>query len=954
MKRVNLPRTVLGIATAAILWGAAGCAGDPGGTGGDLPGDGGGEVLQAGRDHTVGTFATAADFLAFAGPDRAPAQVKFVIRDLASPDATLHFEEPGFFDMHDEWAWYSLLNGLAIPGFDYAPMAGLSFATVQDVIDWAARQSDLPFDLTWVDEGRLYSPRFYERSFNAYPAGKPMVPRFFGCGSVLHFDADARRPLPDETWVFELEYMDVPTATDVARFFEVLSAGLPADVAARLRWLVRSNAQASVAKALDAAGGPYARRWTTYDQLLVPGDSQTYNPGIAAGRVRIVAPGEAVVTLSAQTVLVLSEIPDDIPPVAAIVTAVPQTPLAHIGLLAKARGTPNLYVAGVADDDRMQTWDYYGKAIVVQATATGHRFREMTGAEWAQYQSLVTPRQTEIAPVDVAGLPDTYDPLAGTMGDLPGLVPAIGGKTAGFLVLRSVPELDLPDRPLGLTVKGYAEFLARLDPPVAAVLARPEMEDPRVQLAVLEGPEAYLAANGDSGPARSWLAGFRQAHAGDVLGRVLDAGGIRQQVMTTPMDAGFLARVTQALSDRFAFLAPSQGLRFRSSSSAEDVEGFNGAGLYESHTGYLHPEVQKPKNRSKTVEDALRRVWSSYWLYGAFRERAGAGIDHLAANMGVLVHPVFDDDHEASNGVLTLELVRRPDGDVATLTANSQKGALSVTNPPPGSAALPEIAIVRRAGTGAPTVDRVRPSTEMPAGEWILSDAQLLGLVDVLARMASGWLDLRNDGVPLPQRRTTLTVDLEFKRLSAGWPARADGVVNPERFVIKQARTLEQPARAPDAIRSMPVPRDVLAQTVRVDRRACRVGGLDLDAYEFYTDPTRPWPFDFGVAPLDAYLVFQVATAIPGFPFEAGKAFALTHSQFAASHPGMAAGGGWSLDLAPADPAKAGFTRLAIAADGTWTLAGPGGATASGTGAKCTTNVLLMSPQAYLETLMAK
>ena len=543
------PALALVLAMALALAGPAGCADSspsPDALGGDTPGDAPpdaadvpGEVtVQVGRDHTLPSLPTLQDFLALAGQERAPAEVKFVLRDFVGPDTGVHFQEAGFYGMHDEWSWYSLLNGIAIPRYDFAPVTGLSFATVADVVDWADTQASLPLDLTWVNEGRLYSPRFYERAFNRRTPQGEIVRRFFGCGSVMHFDADARRALPGETWAFQVEYADTPTAEDVARFFEVLSGALPPDVAGRLLWVVRSQSQQVVAGQIDTAGGPYAHRWTTWDALQVPGDSQTYNPGIAAGRVRIVPAGETPSGDASRTIAVLREIPDDLPPVAAIVTAVPQTPLAHIGLLAKARGTPNVYVAGVADDPRFVTWDAYGTSILVKATEEGHVFREMTKAEWATYLSLLTPRQTDLPEIDVSTLPDTFDPLAATMAQMPGLVPAIGGKTAGFLALHEYPELDLPDRPLGLTVRGYAEFLATLDPPIAQVLANPDMEDARVQLAVCEGPDAYLAANGNSDAARAWLDILRQYHAGDAVGRVLAAGGIRNLVMTAPFDAG--------------------------------------------------------------------------------------------------------------------------------------------------------------------------------------------------------------------------------------------------------------------------------------------------------------------------------------------------------------------------------------------------------------------------------
>ena len=51
---------------------------------------------------------------------------------------------------------------------------------------------------------------------------------------------------------------------------------------------------------------------------------------------------------------------------AGIVTAVPQTPLAHINLLAQRRGTPNVYVAGVMALDWLDDYEDWGtKAILL-------------------------------------------------------------------------------------------------------------------------------------------------------------------------------------------------------------------------------------------------------------------------------------------------------------------------------------------------------------------------------------------------------------------------------------------------------------------------------------------------------------------------------------------------------------------------------------------------------------
>lgn len=48
--------------------------------------------------------------------------------------------------------------------------------------------------------------------------------------------------------------------------------------------------------------------------------------------------------------LVLEGVPDFLPQASGLLTAVPQTPLAHLHVLARNRGIPNAYLGGVLDD----------------------------------------------------------------------------------------------------------------------------------------------------------------------------------------------------------------------------------------------------------------------------------------------------------------------------------------------------------------------------------------------------------------------------------------------------------------------------------------------------------------------------------------------------------------------------------------------------------------------------
>src|SRR5690606_6460055 len=110
----------------------------------------------------------------------------------------------------------------------------------------------------------------------------------------------------------------------------------------------------------------------------------------------------------------------------------------------------------------------------------------------------------------------------------------------------------------------------------------------------------------------------------------------------------------------------------------------------------------------KSVERAIKRAWASYWGAEAFEERQLARVAHLSGHMGVLVHARFDDDSEISNAVFTYTLLPPGLDDVGVLEVNVQRGALSVTNPPAGNAALPEVDVVRlRAGESVPVIERL-------------------------------------------------------------------------------------------------------------------------------------------------------------------------------------------------------------------------------------------------------
>ena len=167
--------------------------------------------------------------------------------------------------------------------------------------------------------------------------------------------------------------------------------------------------------------------------------------------------------------------------------------------------------------------------------------------------------------------------------------------------------------------------------------------------------------------------------------------------------------IIEALENMHATYPDGQSLRYRSSTNNEDLPGFSGAGLYDSKT-------QDPEETEEDgIDKSIKGVWASLWNFRAFTEREFHRIDHLAAAMGVLVHPNYSD--ELANGVaVSFDPFGRRDG---SYYVNTQLGEDLVTNPEAHS--TPEEMLLHPDGTYTVTAR----SNQVPAGRLLMSDAQL-------------------------------------------------------------------------------------------------------------------------------------------------------------------------------------------------------------------------------------
>jgi pyruvate,water dikinase len=488
--------------------------------------------------------------------------------------------------------------------------------------------------------------------------------------------------------------------------------------------------------------------YTDPAELYAGVDQQILNPGLAYGTLRRFTPDElARAVLSTQDIVVLTRLPNELPVVGGTITAELQTPLAHVNVAARARGTPNLALRDADDDPRVAP--LLGRLVRFEVTGAGFSLTEATSAEaeafWdAQARDPFVPASD----VDDHGLPSLEEVhFADSI--------YCGVKAANLAELR---QLLGDEAPTGFVVpfRAYDQHLSTVT--ATAALCAEARGD-----CALEGRDEALCAaafercaasaeDGDSlyGYAARLLADEDFARDTPLREACLDS--LVYLVRHGPVDRDF----ADALDARVAEVFGTAQVRLRSSTNAEDLPNFSGAGLYDS--------VSAVASGDDRASSEIRKVWASVWSFRAFEERRLWNIDHLAVRMGVAVNQAFDD--EAANGVLITQNVTNP--GVVGMYVNVQLGEVSVTNPEDG--ALPEVFTILPSPDGGVQVARQRFSSLSP-------DLPLL-TDDEVSRLYAAAARVQGHFAPLYQRDISLlALDLEFK------------FHGPERaLIIKQAR----------------------------------------------------------------------------------------------------------------------------------------------------------------------
>jgi pyruvate,water dikinase len=368
---------------------------------------------------------------------------------------------------------------------------------------------------------------------------------------------------------------------------------------------------------------------------------QAMNTGITYGKLRKINIEDiGKVDINSHDIIMTNGLPNDMPVVAGIITTEHQHNLSHINVLSVNRGTPNMVQTDAYTLSKFS--EFENKYVMLNVSANDFEIKEVTEKEVSNF--WLSKQNKKIISLEI-------DRTTKGLQDMKNLshkdIKLVGAKAANFAELTKIEINDEKDN--------------------SSFVRTPESAFAIPMYYYLE----HLKENGIDVLIEEKLKELKDLT--DENSKIQKLKEIQDAIQNAPINKEFL----KAVENKITSLGNYKKMKFRSSTNAEDLEEFNGAGLYDSYSGELG-------NEKKSIEKAIKKVWASLWNYRAYEEREYFNIDEKTVAMGILVHRSFP--NEELNGVaITTNIADR---NYPAFTINAQLGEESVVLPENGS--IPE------------------------------------------------------------------------------------------------------------------------------------------------------------------------------------------------------------------------------------------------------------------------
>lgn len=412
---------------------------------------------------------------------------------------------------------------------------------------------------------------------------------------------------PVQRWTFEFWEGDQIPADQIKTASEIINSSFFAHVAFKPNSSRQDEASAGLASVQRVLQSEIAKE-QEYEPL---------NLARGLGRIHIIEKLDDHVEIGFNEILVLNEVPIQLPPVAGVIVSKPSTPLSHINLLVKGWGVPNAYIK----DAHELLKQYDGRWVSFETRRDAYTIKPADMDQLREYQRRMSIRLDVMKPRSDL----TVNRIASLRQQRARDVLAYGGKSAnlGELIKARLPGIIIPD---GFTVPFfyYDQFLSenQLDDLIFEMLNDQKfVHDP-----------AYRR------------------------GRLTQ---LRERIQTGTVNERLRAAVLLLAHAKY----PGKGLFARSSSNSEDLPNFSGAGL--------HSSVPNVKGDKELIE-AIKTVWASLWNFEAYESRERAGIDHSRVYMAVLIQEGINAD--SAGVMITADPYNRDNRDAVYISAKRGLG----------------------------------------------------------------------------------------------------------------------------------------------------------------------------------------------------------------------------------------------------------------------------------------
>ncbi len=321
-------------------------------------------------------------------------------------------------------------------------------------------------------------------------------------------------------------------------------------------------------------------KYVTQEQIIKEYPYIPLNTGTTKGRIRIAENIEDLTDISEDDILILQEVPISIPAVSGVITERASTLLSHVNVLARAMKIPSIYLK----DAVKKLQPYKDKYVELTADNAGYTIKEIPESakkksKRIKYSIKSDIRRTRLMPLSEMRERDYI---------------YYGAKAANLGEIKAKVKTIIIPNGFSIPFAHYYNFM--------------KQNGLYEQVRIMENKPGFTDQT-------------------DI--RKAELKRLQQKIENTIVDR----TIRDTWINQWQSQLEGKGVFVRSSSNAEDLKNFSGAGLFTT--------VPNVKSAAE-LELAVKKVWASVYNFEAYESRRYANIPDSLVMMSVFVQLAAD------------------------------------------------------------------------------------------------------------------------------------------------------------------------------------------------------------------------------------------------------------------------------------------------------------------------